>query len=355
MLLSESAVVGAFVLLILIVLMIDLLWVGRKSHVVSAKEALAWTSVWVALAFGFYLFLHFYGHLLHGIDSKEKLADVLHKYAPGLRFRTDGFENQLAEYRRYMSVNFLSGYFIEETLSIDNIFVILMILKGFSVPLENYKTVLFWGILGAIILRFIFIFAGAALVHEFEWLLLVFGAFLVFQGGKILFKKEQEQKDPHDYAIVRYLSRHFPISKEYVDNKFFHRTNQKLFLTPLFVVLVLIEFTDLLFAMDSIPAIFSVSLDPFVVFFSNIFAIIGLRSLFFLIANMINKFRYLDIGVSILLIFVGAKLLLHSWLDKIGFRSAYSLYFIAFILIMSVILSAIIPERQKTGQVSEVE
>lgn len=204
--------------------------------------------------------------------------------------------------------------------------------------------------MGAIVLRFIFIFAGAALVHEFEWLLLVFGAFLVFQGGKILFKKEEKQKDPHDYAIVRYLSRHFPISKEYVGNKFFHLENNKLFLTPLLVVLVLIEFTDLLFAMDSIPAIFSVSLDPFVVFFSNIFAIIGLRSLFFLIANMINKFRYLTFGVSVLLMFVGVKLLLHKWLDEIGFRSAYSLYFIAFILIGSVVLSALIPEKPKSSQ-----
>lgn len=143
MLLSESAVLGAFLLLIVIVLMIDLLWVGRKSHVVSTKEALLWTSVWVGLAFGFYLFLHFYGHLLHGIDTKGKLAEVLQKYAPRLKFHNTDFAGQLAEYRKYMSVNYLSGYFIEETLSIDNIFVILMILKGFSVSLENYKTVLF--------------------------------------------------------------------------------------------------------------------------------------------------------------------------------------------------------------------
>jgi len=346
MFLSESLVFGAFLVLILLVLMIDLLWVGRHSHVVSSKEALIWSSVWVGLAIGFYFFLHYFGHLLHGIDTPEKLELVRQKFAPTLKTHTTDFQGQLAEYRRFMSVNYLSGYFIEETLSIDNIFVILLILRGFSVPIENYKTVLFWGILGAIGLRFIFIFAGAALIHEFEWLLLIFGAFLVFQGGKILFSKEDHQKDPHDYAVVRYLSRYFNISKDYVGSQFFHRVNKKLFLTPLFVVLVVIEFTDLLFAMDSIPAVFSVSRDPFVVFFSNIFAIIGLRSMFFLLANMVDKFRYLKTGVSILLIFVGFKLLFHSWLDSIGFRSAYSLYFIAFILVASIAFSALIPDKK---------
>ncbi len=343
---SEILIMGGFILLIVCVLMIDLLWVGRKSHIVSSKEALIWTSVWVSLAIGFYVFLNYFGHMLHGIETPDELAAITQKYAPGLKYNSSGFEGMLGEYRKHMSVSYLTGYFIEETLSVDNIFVILMILKGFSVPIENYKTVLFWGILGAIILRFIFIFAGAALIHQFEWLLLVFGAFLVFQGGKILFKKEEKQKDPHEYAIVRYLSRHFSISKEYVGNKFYFREGGRLFLTPLLVVLVLVEFTDVLFAMDSIPAIFSVSLDPYVVFFSNIFAIIGLRSLFFLIANMVDKFRFLSIGVSFLLVFVGFKLLFHSWLDGLGFKPTYSLYFIAVTLIASIFFSIIIPPKK---------
>ncbi len=343
---SEVLVLGGFVVFIIFVLMIDLLWVGRNSHVVSSKEALIWSSIWIGLAICFYVFLNYFGHLLHGIETPEQLAIISERYTPGLKYKSSGFESMLAEYRQYMALNYLSGYFIEKTLSVDNIFVILMILKGFSVPLKNYKKVLFWGILGAIVLRFIFIFAGAALIHQFEWLLLVFGAFLVYQGGKILFKKEEGQKDPHDYKIVRFLSRRFNISKDYVDDKFKFRKDRRLFFTPLFVVLVLIEFTDVLFAMDSIPAIFSVSLDPFVVFFSNIFAIIGLRALFFLIANMIDKFRYLSAGVSILLVFVGFKLLLHSWLDEIGFKATYSLYFIAFILIASVLLSVIIPVKE---------
>lgn len=353
MIAPEIVLMGAFLLLIVIVLMIDLLWVGRNSHVVSSKEAFVWSGVWIGLALLFYFFLHQWGHLLHGIQSPEHLAEVKARYAPGLKFHVTDFEGQLSEYRKYMSLTYLSGYFIEKTLSIDNIFVILLILRGFSVPTANYKTVLFWGVLGAVVLRFIFIFAGAALIHRFDWILLIFGAFLVFQGGKIMFKKEDEAtKDPHDYAIVRFLSKHFNISKSYHHNKFWHRVDGKLFLTPLFVVLVLIEFTDLLFAMDSIPAVFSVSLDPFVVFFSNIFAIIGLRALFFLVANMVDKFRFLSYGVSILLIFVGLKLLFHTWLDEAGFKPAYSLYFIGAVLVGSVLLSMIIKPKAAAGEAS---
>lgn len=346
---SEVLILGGFLILILFVLMVDLLWVGRNVHVVSTKEALIWTSVWVSLAMGFYVFLSFYGHLLHGITTPEELKEVAGKYALGLKFHSADFEGMLAEYRQNMSVSYLSGYFIEETLSIDNVFVILLILRGFSVPLKDYKKVLFWGILGAIVLRFIFIFAGSALIQKFDWILLIFGAFLVYQGGKILFKKDETQEDPHNYAIFRFLSKHFNISRGYGHDTFFIRQKGKLFLTPLFVVLVLIEFTDLLFAMDSIPAVFSVSLDPYVVFFSNIFAIVGLRSLFFLIANMVDRFRFLRIGVSILLIFVGLKLLLHSWLEEIGFKPTYSLYFIAFVLIGSIVLSAVIPPKKETA------
>ena len=343
----ELLMLGGFLLLIIIVLMIDLEWVGRNVHVVSTKEALIWTVVWVGLALGFFVFLHFMGHLLHGIDSIDELNKVAKKYAPGLKFRSEDYPGMVAEYRKYMSISYLSGYFIEKTLSIDNIFVILLILRGFSVPMRDYKKVLFWGVLGAIVLRFIFIFAGSALIQKFDWILLIFGGFLVFQGGKILLGKEGNNKDPHDYSIVRFLSKHFNITKEYVHDSFITRINGKLFLTPLLVVLILIEFTDLLFAMDSIPAVFSVSLDPFVVFFSNIFAIIGLRALFFLIANIVDKFRYLKVGVSFLLIFVGIKLLFHRWLDEIGFKPVYSLYFIAFTLSLSIICSILIPVKNE--------
>ena len=344
---TEYILMGGFLTLIIFVLMIDLLVVGRHSHIVSTKEALIWSSVWFTLALGFYAFLYFYGHLLHGIETPEKLSAIATKYAPELKFHLPDFAGKVSEYRNNMATSYLAGYFIEQTLSIDNVFVILLVLQGFSVPLKNYKTVLFWGVLGAIILRFIFIFAGSALILRFSWVLYIFGAFLVFQGIKILIKKDEEVKDPHEYAIVKFLSKYLNILKEYHGDRFAQNYHGKIFFTPLMLVLVLVEFTDVIFALDSIPAVFSVSLDPFVVFFSNIFAIIGLRSLFFLLANMVDKFRFLNIGVSVLLIFVGLKLLAHTWLDEIGFKSSYSLYFIAVTLILSVAISALFPEKEK--------
>lgn len=346
---TEIVLLGGFLLLILAVLMVDLLLVGRNSHIVSTKEALGWSSIWFALSMGFYVFLKYYGHMLHGIETPAELSDVITKYAPGLKFSSTDFEGMLAEYRNNMSMSYLAGYFIEQTLSIDNVFVILLILQGYSVPQKNYKTVLFWGVLGAIILRFIFIFAGAALIHKFAWILYVFGAFLVFQGAKILFSKDDNENDPHNSPIVKFLSRYLNISKDYHGDKFAYRYNKKLFFTPLMIVVVLIEFTDVIFALDSIPAVFSVSLDWYVVFFSNIFAIIGLRSLFFLLANMVNKFRFLNVGVSILLMFVGIKLLAHHWLDAIGFKPSYSLYFIAATLVLSVVFSVVFPEKEKAA------
>ena len=344
---TEVLLMGAFLFMIIVVLMIDLLVVGRNSHIVATKEALIWSSIWFALSMGFYVFLKYYGHMLHGIETPAELSEVISKYAPGIKFRSTDFEGMVAEYRENMSMSYLAGYFIEQTLSIDNVFVILLVLQSFSVPLKNYKTVLFWGVLGAIILRFIFIFAGAALIHKFSWILYIFGAFLVFQGIKILVKKDDQHSDPHDSFIVKFMSKYLNILKEYHGDRFALNFHGKVFFTPLMLVLVLVEFTDVIFALDSIPAVFSVSLDPFVVFFSNIFAIIGLRSLFFLLANMIDKFRFLNIGVSILLIFVGVKLLAHTWLDEIGFKSSYSLYFIAATLVLSVAISALFPEKDK--------
>jgi len=336
----------AFLAIILGILFTDLLVIGRNTHVLPMREALAWTILWVALAMAFYFFLRYFGHILHGIEDIEGLNKVMALYDPS-RVLTGDFQAQLEQYRKIMSLNYLSGYFIEETLSVDNIFVILMILHGFSVPKKNYKEVLFWGILGAIVLRFIFIFAGAALVHRFEWLLIVFGIFLLYQGAKILFKKEEKEQDPHNHPIVKYLSNHIRIHPKYVGDKFRVKIDGTYYFTPLMLVLVIIEFTDLLFAMDSIPAVFAVSRDPYIVFFSNIFAIIGLRSLFFLIANLVDKFRFLKPGVALLLGFVGFKLIFHEWLDRINFQPVYSLYIIGGILVMSVVLSIIFPKKEK--------
>ena len=336
----------AFLAFIIFVLLVDLVLVGRKVHVISAKEALIWSIIWITLGVSFYFFLIFFGHLLHGIESTDQLKEVVGKFNPYLQLDfNQPFEKLLEAYRKSQAVNYLSGYFIEKTLSIDNIFVMLMILQGFSVPEKDYKKILFWGILGAIVLRFAFIFAGVAIIRKFEWTLLIFGIFLLYQGIKILIEKEKKAKDPKDSKIIRFLSNHINIHPDYDHDRFWLRKNGKLFFTPLFLVLIMIEFSDLIFAFDSIPAIFAVSRDPFIVFFSNVFAILGLRSLFFLVVNLVGKFRFLKPAIAILLIFVGLKLLLHTYLKSWGFQPEYSLYFIAFVMITSILLSIIFPRK----------
>ncbi|MEZ5106212.1 MAG: TerC/Alx family metal homeostasis membrane protein [Draconibacterium sp.] len=337
-----------FLVFVVFVLLIDLVLVGRKAHVISTKEALIWSAIWIFLGVSFYFFLNNFGHLLHGIDSVDRLKEIVAEFNPYIELDfSKPFDILIAEYRKSQSINYLSGYFIEKTLSIDNIFVMLVILKGFSVPEKDYKKILFWGILGAIVLRFIFIFAGVAIIRQFEWILIVFGLFLLYQGGKIMFEKEKEAKDPKESKLIRFLNRHINIHPEYDTDRFWLRREGKLFFTPLLLVLIMVELSDLVFAFDSIPAIFAVSRDPFIVFFSNIFAILGLRSLFFLLANLVNRFRFLKYGISLLLIFVGLKLTAHNYLKEWGFKPEYSLYIIAVILIGSVLISLLIPSQKK--------
>lgn len=335
-----------FLVFIVGLLMVDLMLVGRKVHVISTREAAIWSVIWISLGLSFYFVILHFGHLVHGIETLEDLKHVVDKYNPYLTFKSNTFETMLAEYRKSQAINYVSGYFIEKTLSIDNIFVMLMILQSFNVPQKDYKLVLFWGILGAIVLRFIFIFAGVAIIQRFEWVMLLFGGFLLYQGIKMLVIKEKEGKDPKQSKIFKFVSRHIRVHPDYSKDRFWIRSEGKLFFTPLFLVLIMIEFSDVIFAFDSIPAIFAVSRDPFIVFFSNVFAILGLRSLFFLVANMVNKFRFLKPGIAILLVFVGLKLVFHDKLKGWGYHPEYSLYFIAFVMILSIILSLIFPKKE---------
>jgi tellurite resistance protein TerC len=221
---------------------------------------------------------------------------------------------------------------------------------------EHYKPVLFWGILGAIILRSVFIFVGAALIHQFSWLLLVFGGFLVYSGIKMYVDRNKDEiVEPQNHKLVKFLSNRFLVYPRYVSSRFFLRKNKKFYITPLFIVLVLIEFSDLIFAFDSIPAIFAVTIDPYIVFFSNIFAILGLRALFFLLIKVVDKFWLLKPGVSILLIFIGFKLLFHHWLDFIGFKTVHSLMFISFVLVFSIVLSLLFPRDKKSDEIQIFE
>lgn len=337
-----------FGVVILTVLLIDLLYVGKDHHTISLRESLTWTAIWISLAIGFYFFIRYYGHMVHDISDWQTLKDYVALYNPSLRLPEDSFESALEVYRNATATNYITGYLLEYTLSIDNVFVILMILTAFSVDPRNYKQVLFWGILGAIVLRFIFIFVGSALIHKFSWLLLVFGAFLVYSGIHMYIGRNRNQKiETRDHWLVKFLSRHFNIYPDYIQHHFWKRVDGKFYFTPLFIVLIMIEFTDVIFALDSIPAIFSITTDPYIVFFSNIFAIIGLRSLFFLLVKVVNLFHYLKVGISFLLVFVGFKLLFHHWLDSIGYQTVYSLYIIAATLVISILASVIFPERKK--------
>ncbi len=232
-------------------------------------------------------------------------------------------------------MEFLTGYIIELSLSVDNLFVFLMLFSAFGVPLEHQNRVLFWGIFGALVLRALFIYIGAALLNQFHWVMYVFGAFLLFTAVKMFLQKDEEP-NPHENIVVRVLKKIIPISKSYHGEKFFVKENGKYFATPLFVVLLLVETTDVVFAFDSIPAIFAVTQDPFIVFTSNVFAILGLRALFFCISGLMDKFHYLKPALSFILAFVGIKMLIA---DFYKIPTIVSLLVIVSGLVIAILLS----------------
>ncbi len=302
-----------FFILVIFVLIIDLFIMGgARSHRVSTKESLSWFCVWIAVALFFNLLLWWY--LQH--DFTIEIA------------------NQKA-------LEFFTGYLIEKALSVENMFVFLTIFSYFSIPPEYQRRVLIYGVLGAIVMRMIMILAGLWLVQEFHWILYVFGVFLIITGIKMLIfadKKIDLDKNP----LLNWMRNHLKITRELHKEHFFVRRNKELYATPLFVVLVLIEFSDLIFAVDSIPAVFAITEDPFIVCTSNIFAILGLRSMYFLLANMAERFHLLKYGLAIILLFVGSKMLLAPWYKISAF---HALGIIAVILVTSILLSL----KQKTN------
>jgi tellurite resistance protein TerC len=337
-----------FLVFISLVLLLDLGIFSKNNRKVSFKNAFAWTAVWISFSMIFFLFLKQYGYLVHGITNNGELIDVARNYQPDLVFESADFTKNIDLYNDRISLDFLTGYFIEYSLSIDNLFVILLIFNSFAVPSIYHKKVLLWGIIGAIVLRMLFIFAGSMLISSFHWTLWLFGGFLVFSGLKILFSKEEEEKiNIEKHPIVRLTSKYFSVWPEYVQGKFMHISNGKKYLTPLFIVLLVVEFSDLIFAVDSVPAIFSVTKDPYIVFFSNIFAIMGLRSLFFLLSNVMHLFAYLKYGLGILLAFIGSKMLFEDWFASVGFNNIISLMVILAILSVSIVLSLLFPRKGK--------
>jgi len=297
---------AAFIAFVLAMLAIDLGVFNRTPHVVRAREALIWTGVWVGLALAF---------------------------AAGLAVFSS----------HHAALTFLTGYVIEESLSVDNIFVIVLIFQYFAVPAQYQHRVLFWGILGALVMRGLFIAVGAALLTRFEWIIYVFGALLVITGVRMAFKQDDEF-DGEQNPVVKFARRMLPITDGYRDKHFFTQEQGRRYATPLLLVLVLVEVTDLIFAIDSIPAIFGITRDPFLVFTSNIFAVLGLRSLFFLLAHVVTKFHLLKYGLAVILTFVGAKMLLEHW---IHIPILLSLGVVVGVLALSIVLSLCYPQKPK--------
>ena len=297
-----------FSLFIFTMLALDLGLFNRKAHTIRYREAWIWSAVWVTLA------MIFAGIVFHYQGSQR------------------GFE-------------FLTGYLIELSLSVDNLFVFLLIFSYFQVPSKFQHRVLFWGVMGALFMRLTMIFVGAALINKFHWIIYIFGAFLVYTGIK-MFRQEEIEIQPEQNPIVRLVTRFLPITRHYEEEKFFTIDNGKRAGTLLLLVLMVVEVTDLVFAVDSIPAIFAITRDTFIVYTSNVFAILGLRSMYFLLAGVVEKFRYLRIGLAIVLTFIGLKMLLGALGVIISIK--LSLIFVALVLVGSVVASLLIAPASDT-------
>jgi len=345
----------AFVALVLLMLALDLGVFNRKAHVVTVKEALAWSAVWLALGLAFAVFVYFaYDAQWFGLGSLPDAVDGLRNNGPNA------------------AEKYLTGYIVEKSLSVDNIFVIAIVFSFFAVPALYQHRVLFWGVLGALILRGVMIAIGAKLIAEFHWILYLFAVFLILTAIKMLLSKT-EHADPGRNVVVRLTRRLFPVTARFHGEHFIVRAGTPasrssqipggpalpdkvveaarpgtLLLTPLALALIMVETTDLIFAVDSIPAIFAITSDPFLVFTSNVFAVLGLRSLYFALAGMVKKFRYLKASLALVLLVVGLKMLFAGWLKSL-IGKQFNLYLLAVVLLILAagVAASILAEQQR--------
>jgi tellurite resistance protein TerC len=293
-----------FNIFVVAMLALDLGVFHRTAHVIRIREALSWCALWMTLALLFNLGIYFW----HGSEP---------------------------------ALEFLTGYLLEYSLSVDNIFVFLMIFSYFRVPYLHQHKVLFWGILGALIMRALFILTGITLIQKFHWVIYIMGGFLVLTGIKMAMQKDEEI-NPERNPVLRLFRRLMPVTEDYQGERFFVRRSGRLFATPLFIVVLVVETTDVIFAVDSIPAILAITLDPFIVYTSNVFAILGLRALFFALAGIIRLFHYLPYGLALILVFVGIKMLL---VDIYKIPIGIALGTVAAVLVSSVIASVVFPPK----------
>lgn len=312
-----------FITLVLFMLALDLGVFHRGSTRISVRDSLAWTSVWIVLSLAFSVFVYFaYEHRWLGV---------------GERYGLDGTRAAL---------QYLTGYVVEKSLSLDNIFVIALIFRSFGIPDQYQHRVLFWGIIGALLMRGIMIGLGAALIHNFDWAIYLFGGFLVVTGVRMLFSSHEEMH-PEQNRVARFARKVLPVSDTLDGERFFSRREGRRVVTPLFIVLVLVEATDVVFAVDSVPAIFAITRDPFLVFTSNVFAILGLRSLYFAVAAAITRFRFLKQSLFVVLVFVGVKMLLS---ETVHISSAVSLPIIIGVVAAGAVASVLFPEKPKADE-----
>ncbi|MCU0847990.1 MAG: TerC family protein [Spirochaetes bacterium] len=304
---NETYLWIGFSILVPALLLLDLLVFNRKAHEIQIKEALLWTMFWIGIALTFNLVIFYF-------DSRE--AAVL----------------------------FFTAYLIEKSLSMDNLFVFLLIFQYFKVNPNYQHKVLFWGIIGALFFRGLFIFAGVTLIQKFHWIIYIFGAFLIFTGIKMLFQKEKEIH-PEKNPVIKIFKKFLKVHPDYEDGKFFVKIKGYLYATPLFIVILFIETTDIIFAVDSIPAVLAISHDPFIVYTSNVMAILGLRALYFALAGIMRIFRFLNYGLSVILVFVGIKMLISEF---IKIPTSIALGSIAGVLFISVLFSVLIPDQKKS-------
>ena len=309
---------GIFIAFVIIFLALDLGVFNRTPHVIKTKEAAIWTTIWVTIALAF-------SGVIYWLFTEPGLYDNPQNYTPS-----------------EATLKYITGYLIELSLSIDNVFVIAVIFSSFAIPAKYQHEVLFWGILGAVVFRALMIIFGVALINKFDWIVYVFGAFLLITSYRMLTHKEQEF-DPKNSKVYRYIRKIFPVTSKMEGDKFFIKRMGIRAATPLFVALIIIELTDILFALDSIPAILAITADPFIVFTSNILAILGLRSMYFLISRMLEKFEYINYSLVIILAFVGVKLILSH---HVKFPEWLSLSVIVVCLVGGIVASMALKDKE---------
>jgi tellurite resistance protein TerC len=302
---NENVMLAIFTAVVLLLLVLDLFVFHRKNEAIKVKSALLWSAFWISLSLLFNVLIYF-------LYDKER------------------------------ALNFLTGYLIEEALSVDNLFVFLVIFKYFRVSGEYQRKVLFWGILGALVMRAIFIAAGVTLVKQFHFIIYVFGAFLIYTGIR-MFSSDEEEVDPSRNVILKIFRKFFPVTSHYHGGAFFVRERNRLSATPLFIVLLVVESTDVIFAMDSIPAVLAITTDPFIVYTSNVCAILGLRSLYFALAGVMDAFQYLNYGLSAILVFVGFKMLIS---DFYKMDVTVALGVVGGLLLTSILASLLFPKKE---------